>query len=129
MVARPSWLRRNRWWLIALGILIASHTISTLVGVIGAPSQPVSGVVPASLRPERRRVDAGGGQLLDGLGGILTTITSNFVGFRSRMAWVVFPLSFAYACFLRRWWAMVSAVGVCVAGLAFFSYGVSSFVP
>ena len=45
------------------------------------------------------------------------------------MALVTFPLIFAYAAFLRRWWAMVPTVGVCVAGLAVFSYGVTSFVP
>lgn len=63
------------------------------------------------------------------LGGIFLTLTSNFVGFKPRSAWVAFPLIFACAGFLRRWWAMVPAVGVCVAGLALFSYGVPSLVP
>lgn len=63
------------------------------------------------------------------LGGILVTVTSSFVGFRPRMALMTFPLIFAYAGFLRRWWAMVPAVGVCVAGLAFFSYNLVTYVP
>ncbi len=63
------------------------------------------------------------------VGGILLTVTSNFVGFRPRMALVTFPLIFAYAGFLRRWWALVPAVGICVAGLALFSYVVASYIP
>lgn len=63
------------------------------------------------------------------LGGILVTVASANVGYRPRMALVTFPLIFAYAASLRRWWAMVPAVGICGAGLAVFSYGVASLVP
>ncbi len=67
--------------------------------------------------------------LLFCLGGVVVTIASDKVGFRPRMALVTFPLIFAYAGFLRRPWAMVPAVGVGAAGLAFFSYTIVSYIP
>jgi hypothetical protein len=63
------------------------------------------------------------------LGVIAATLVTNTVGVRPRMALAAFPLFFAYAGVLKRWWTMIPAVALSIAGLAFLAQGVPGYIP
>lgn len=63
------------------------------------------------------------------LGATLTCVITDGVGDRPRMALLTFPLIFAYAAYLKRWYTALPAVGLSIAGLAFLSQSLPGFIP
>ena len=105
------------------GLLTASYAWVLLVFLLWA----VIGLVLLGILAHKRQMPAIWFYFC--LGATVIDVVTDNVGVRARLALLTFPLIFAYARYLRRWYAILPAGGLCVAGLAFLSQSIPGYIP
>lgn len=105
------------------GLLTASYSWVLLVFMLWA----VVGLVLLGLEVRKKQMP--GTWLFFCLGATAIDLLTDNVGVRARLALLTFPLIFAYAAYLKRWYSALLALGLCISGLAFLSQSIQGYIP